>query len=104
MSLLFAVAAALFGATGVGGDKPGAGIKPATQRRVPQKFCRLAGEIGEDRLGHVFGQMRVVIDLPHGRRIHEIDVPGDQFRKRGFGLVVHITLEQFAVSHVHLTI
>jgi hypothetical protein len=73
--LAFTVVAPMLSAADVGREKAGARVKPTGQRRVSCQAASLSGEVGEDRLGHVLGQVSIAVDLAQRRRIHKIHVP-----------------------------
>jgi hypothetical protein len=61
-------------------------------RRFFRQPLRLAGEIGEDGLGDVPGQVRR-IDLPQRGGIDEIRVTGDQFTEGDFVAAFRVITE-----------
>ena len=93
----------MFRPRGLGGGKMRAGVKPAGQRRAPRQRRRFAREVGENRLGHILGEVCVAVDLPQRRGIDQIEVPAHQFGEGFFGMGPGIAAEQFGIGrHVQL--
>ena len=63
------------------------------------KAARLAGQVAEDLLGDVLGEMGIAADLAARGRIHEIEPTVHQFRESPFGVVFGVAAEEFGVGH-----
>ena len=74
-------------------------VEPAGQGRVADERGRLSRERGEDRLGHVVCPMDVATDLPQRGRVHQGELPPDQFMKGVLGTLPDIAAQEFDVFH-----
>ena len=82
--LPFTGSAAAFSAQGFGGHKTRMSVQPTAQPDLTGKPWRPPGQVRKDGLSHVLGQMRVAAAQSKRRRIHQVEVPRDQFTKGFF--------------------
>lgn len=62
---------------GVGGGVARGEEKPCAQDRFAAECAGFAGEVDEDRLRDILGEM-VIAHLAEGSGVDQVDVPGDQ--------------------------
>jgi hypothetical protein len=79
------------------GGETGAGIEPAGEALAAGKQPGLARQIGEDRLGHVLGEVGIAADHAQGGGIDKVHVAPDQFGKGFFGTGLGVLANQFVV-------
>lgn len=77
-------------------------VKPGGQDRAGGQSGGVAGELREDRQGHLLRQFRRP-DLPDGSRIHQIQVPVYQGGESVLRLVADEAFEQFMILCDHLS-
>src|SRR5437016_779385 len=82
--LLLALASALFPADRVRRGTPGGFVNPAGEHDASWQHARFSGQVRENHLRHVFGQVGVAVELPESRRIYEVEMAADQFTKGCF--------------------
>ena len=99
MGLLFAKAAALFGAAGISGEETGAGVKPGGQGGVFLQAGGFASEIGEDCLRNILCGCGIAVDLPERGGIDQIDVLLDELGKGLLRSMLEVALKKF-VAHL----
>ena len=80
--LLFTIATAYLGADGIGGEVLCRAMQPAGQNRPVGQLWRIFCEGHKYTLGHVLGQVCVPDHSQRGG-INEVNVPADEFGKRG---------------------
>ena len=89
----FAVFSAGFATDYFGGRDVRADIVPARKRGVAAERRRFAGEVGENFLGDIFGEMRIAANATNGDGINETEVTLDEFGERVFRAILNIAAE-----------
>jgi len=56
-------------------------VQPAAEHHVWTQSFRLPAQPQKNRLRHILGTLPVATNQPQSRRIHQVDVPPDQFPK-----------------------
>ena len=97
VGLLFARAAALFGAPRLGGLEPGAGVQPTGQGSVASELGGFARQVGEDRLRHILGRRTIASNLAQRSGIDQIEVTLNELGESLFRPALNITLKKFVV-------
>ena len=95
---LFAGGAASLAADHIDGGAAGDDVEPGGERLDGGEFLRVAGEVEEDGLRDVFGELGRA-DLAAGGGVDEVDVAGDEFGEGGLRIFAGVAGEQFVVGH-----
>jgi len=99
----FACMAATLLTQHAGGYEARMPVQPSAKQHVRGERASFPGEIGEYGLRHILGQLRIAVDAAQRYGVDEVNVPGDEFAKSGFGTVLDILPEKrWGVRHVCL--
>ncbi len=75
-------------------------VAPGAEDGVRGEFTRTAGQIREDGLGHLLGELRGA-DLPECGRMNQAEVTADELGEGVVGLVPGIAIQQLQVGVAH---
>jgi uncharacterized membrane protein len=98
---LFAGLAAGFAADEIDGGAAGDDVEPRGERLAGREIAGATGEVEEDGLGDVFGEVRWA-DLAARGGINEIEMAGDELGEGSLVAGAGVALEQVVVAHVSL--
>jgi hypothetical protein len=96
-SLLFAFEATAFSAEQLERGETRGAMQPAGEDDLCGEGMSLAREVGEDDLGCVPGEVGIATGLAEGRRIDQIDVPGDEFAESSFRTLLGVAPQKLLV-------
>ena len=100
-SLLFPALSSVLGAPDVCGHPAHAGVEPACEGWVPNELSGAPGEFGKYCLGDILRQRIIPPGFAKSGRMHQMDVPFDQFPEGAFGAVGSVALQQLIIG-IHL--
>ncbi len=76
-------------------------IQPTGEHDSLSQGAGFARQIGEHHLCYVLGEMCIPRQLPHRRRVDEVDMARNEFAERSFiGIVCELTQKFGIVAHV----
>ncbi len=99
----FPFLAAVFGAKGFQGGVASMAVQPAAEDGAVRERMSFAGEVGEDQLRHILGQMDIAAGHPPGGGIDQGKVALDQFPKGRLGALANVLGEVLRVV-IHGTV